>query len=112
MKNHLRYIFYIELIIEGDEIRRFINICRKDDITFIHMKYDGKYENRITVRMTRKDFFKLRKYIRLTHVHIKVTGKAYPVYFFVQIQKALFISDRHGCYVRCFTRAWDVCMGD
>lgn len=87
MKNHLRYIFYIELIIEGDEIRRFINICRKDDITFIHMKYDGKYENRITVRMTRKDFFKLRKYIRLTHVHIKVTGKAYPVYFLFRYRK-------------------------
>lgn len=87
MKNHLKYICYIELIIEGDEIKRFINMCRKDDITFIHIKYDRKYENRIIVRMTRKDFFKLRKYIRLTHVHIKVIDKAYPVYFIFRYRK-------------------------
>ena len=33
MKNRHRSIFYIELIIEGEQIKRFINMCRKDDIT-------------------------------------------------------------------------------
>ena len=81
MRNHLKYIFYIELVVNGEEIKRFINMCRKDDITFIHIKYDRQHENRIIIRVTRKDFFKLRKYIRLTHVHIKVIKKACPRYY-------------------------------
>ncbi len=81
MRNHLKYIFYIELIVQGEEIKRFINMCRKDDIIFIHIKYDRKYENRIIIKVTRKDFFRLRKYIRLTHVHIKVIKKACPRYY-------------------------------
>ena len=81
MRNHLKYIFYIELIVQGEEIKHFINMCRKDDIIFIHIKHDRKYENRIIIKVTRKDFFRLRKYIRLTHVHIKVIKKACPRYY-------------------------------
>ena len=61
--------------------------------------------------MTRK-IFKLRKYIRLTHVHIKVTDKAYPVYFSFRYNKHYsFLTGMVVMFV-VFTRAWDVCMGD
>ena len=56
MRNHLKYIFYIELVVNGEEIKRFINMCRKDDITFIHIKYDRQHENRIIIR-DKKRFF-------------------------------------------------------
>lgn len=81
MKNRHRSIFYIELIIEGEQIKRFINMCRKDDITFIHIQYDREHKDRIIVRMSRNDVLKMKKNIRATHSHIKIIRKNYPRYY-------------------------------
>ena len=87
MRNHLRYIFYVELIIRGEEIKRFINMCRKDDMTLLNIKYDRKCDNCITVRMLRNDVLNLRKIIRKTHVHIHVIKKFYPRYYIFRYRK-------------------------
>ena len=98
MKNRHRSIFYIELIIEGQQIKRFINMCRKDDITFIHIQYDREHKDRIIVRMSRNDVLKMKKNIRATQSYKDYKEKLSTV-LYIQISWTLFFSGRHYNYV-------------
>lgn len=81
MRNHLDFMFYIELSVRGEQIKRFINMCRRADIRFVNMSYDRNERDCIIVQMSRKDVFRLREYIRCTHVKVKIIRKKYPVYY-------------------------------
>lgn len=81
MTDRIKFFFYIEILIEGERINTFLNICRKNGIVFKHTVLCDDNKHSIKTRVSRKDFLKLRKYIRMSKVHIKIIRKAYPRYY-------------------------------
>lgn len=76
---------YILVKISGWERERFINLCCKKGITLWNCQSD---EESVTVRMTRKDFFKTRQIRRKKcHATVKIIKKRDVKYFLTRYRR-------------------------
>lgn len=70
----LNYILgYVNVIVEGYYIERFINICRNHKIAIWHLKRDQNI--RLTLKVGRKDFKEMTKIAKKTQCRIKIDKK-------------------------------------
>ena len=59
---------YLKVRIQGDNVERFVNLCRNRGIVLWQLYWDSK-KNRLYFRITLRDFYKLRPLARKCRVH-------------------------------------------
>ena len=70
----LRFLYgYVILCIEGEQLGRFLNLCRNRGIFMEKISYIN--EGRIQTCVSVRDYFKLRPVRNKTGVHIKILKK-------------------------------------
>lgn len=83
----LRFLYgYVILGIEGEQLGRFLNLCRNRGIFMEKMSYidEGRIQTCVSVR----DYFKLRPVRNKTGVHIKILKKGgLPVWWMIRGRK-------------------------
>lgn len=86
MERFLKFLSgYVRIAIEGEQLERFLNLCRGREIPVSQVKYMG--ENRLTALISLEDFFKLGPIRRKTRVHIHIREKHGLPFFFYRNQK-------------------------
>ena len=83
----LRFLYgYVILGIEGEQLGRFLNLCRNRGIYMEKISYIG--EGRIQACVSVRDYFKLRPVRNKTGVHIKILKKGgLPVWWMIRGRK-------------------------
>ena len=83
----LRFLYgYVILGIEGEQLGRFLNLCRNRGIFMGKISYidEGRIQTCVSVR----DYFKLRPVRNKTGVHIKILKKGgLPVWWMIRGRK-------------------------
>lgn len=92
MKNKYKYQTYIQIRISGLEVERFINLCRHGEIELwdMHQSEESDCEdmdNAVHVKISRKDFFRLKPYIRKCRVQVRIIKKRYMRYYIFRYRK-------------------------
>ncbi len=64
---------YVQLILNGRQVNRFLNLCSKNGISLWKISYDLERMVRVHVRL--KDFYVLKPYLRKTKTHLRITKK-------------------------------------
>lgn len=86
MEKFLRFLSgYVHITIEGEQLERFLNLCRGRGISIRQVKYAG--ENMLTAIISVEDFFKLGPIRSKTRVHIHIREKHGLPFFFFRNQK-------------------------
>lgn len=75
---------YVELILTGQNVERFLNLCVFHDIVFKQIEDDGKtYRCVLSV----DDFYKIKEIIRKTGVKVVISGRYGLPFFFQETMK-------------------------
>lgn len=92
MENFFRFLNgYLTAVIRGEQIERFLNLCRSKEIFMKEIRY--QQEQQITAQISVKDFFLLRPIRNKTGVHIQITGKhGMPFFFFRNKKRKAFFA--------------------
>lgn len=86
-------LHFLKVCVFGEEVFRFINICVKNGIHFFDVRYAGDSEDdkdkRLEFFITVKDYFKIRRPVRLSKVRLIIIKKYGPGFMINKYRKHL-----------------------
>ena len=86
MEKILRLFYgYLTVMIRGEQLERFLNLCRSRGISLEKIRY--MQEEQIMAQMSARDFFLLRPVRNKTGVHIQIKRKRGMPFFFFRNKK-------------------------
>ncbi len=102
MEKFLRFLFgYVRITIEGEQLERFLNLCKSRGISIRNVKYTG--EKMLTAVLSIHDFFLLRPLRNKTGVHIRIREKhGMPFFFYRNKKRKAFFLGILFCMVLLF----------
>lgn len=92
MEKILRLVYgYLTVLISGEQIERFLNLCKSRGISLEKIRY--LQERQIMAQMSATDFFQLRTVRNKTGVHIQIKRKrGLPFFFFRNKKRKAFFA--------------------
>ena len=92
MEKILRLFYgYLTVMIRGEQLERFLNLCRSRGISLERIRY--MQEEQIMAQMSARDFFLLRPVRNKTRVHIQIKRKrGLPFFFFRNKKRKAFFA--------------------
>ena len=102
MEKFLRFLSgYVRITIEGEQLERFLNLCKSRGISIRNVKYTG--EKMLTAVLSIHDFFLLRPLRNKTGVHIRIREKhGMPFFFYRNKKRKAFFLGILFCMVLLF----------
>lgn len=86
MERFLKFLAgYVRITIEGEQLERFLNLCRSRGISIQKVRYAG--DNMLSAIIGVEDFFKLGPIRNKTRVHIRIKEKHGLPFFFYRNKK-------------------------
>ena len=111
MEKILKLIYgYIIILVRGEHLERFLNLCRSRKIYMEKIQYQNG--DQVTAQMRAGDFWRLRPVRNKTGVHIQIIQKrGMPFFFFANKKRKAFLGGMIlGCILIFFMtgRIWNI----
>lgn len=101
---------YVKISIEGEQLERFLNLCRSRQISLRGLCYAE--ETKLLAKISLKDFFRLLPIRRKARVHIHVcTRHGLPFFFYRNKKRGAFLAGfLFGLFLLSFlsSRIWNI----